>query len=163
MADRAPKGIGSKTGGEKQLMYSDLLDFIDKFELSQDFSEDSSLYRIHAARVKETGATCLLLYLDGSKPALLKLIETLQQYQIITVDEIYKHRNETFIILKADFEFEPHKEDPEILRQRVFETIVRVGLRDSNWEEKLSGALLANKIESAVVKAEIEKRKASMP
>ena len=50
-------------------MYSDLLDFIDKFELSQDFSEDSSLYRIHAARVKETGATCLLLYLDGSKPA----------------------------------------------------------------------------------------------
>lgn len=144
-------------------MYSDLLDFIDKFELSQDFSEDSSLYRIHAARVKETGATCLLLYLDGENPALVKLIETPQQYGVLTVDEIYRHRNETYVILKADFDYNAHKDDPALLRRNVFETLVRLGLKDSNWEEKASGALLANRIEPAEVKAEIEKRKASMP
>ncbi len=144
-------------------MYSDLIDFIDRFELSNDFSEDSSLYRIHAARVKETGATCLLLYLDGSKPALLKLIETLQQYGVLTVDEIYRHRNDTYVILKADFDYDAHKDDPELMRRSVFETIVRLGLKDSNWEEKMSGALLANRIEPAEAKAEIDKRKASTP
>lgn len=146
---------------------ADIGDFLDQFELAQQYSLPTKAYVLFPSLHKPSQKSCLVLDFGAASPAqsdLISLIRFLIDTSALRVLEEWRVKDRAVLVavearVDAEDLKKPYALDPVAVRENIFEALVMTALEGSEWRRLCSSVADQYSIDQNAVQLEVELRK----